>query len=142
MLHLNNMYYGIQKDYFNKNTLAYNMIIIPNLECLYETKFKTVFKLPKNISGTFKELRHFCKDKQIFLVVINIVSSIITQDHNMKKLLKQTAEQSTHYTIFLEYLKQLENKVKYNFNMLIWLDDLNNETLLNKFCSQTWDTLC
>lgn len=141
MSNLNTIYHGIHKNYINKHsTLAYNIIVIPNLECLYETKFKTLFNVPENTSGTFRELRNYCREKQIFLVVVNITYCIITQNAEQRDLLQMVAQQSEHYKRFIIYLRELENNSNYKFNMLTWIDELNDEDKLNVFCSLSHDT--
>lgn len=141
MSSLNTIYFGIHKDYTNKqNTLAYNIIVVPNLKCLYETKFKTFFNVPENTSGTFKELRNYCREKQIFLIIVNIAYCIITQNTEQQNLLQVVAQQSDHYKRFIIYLHELEAKSNYKFNMLSWIDDLNDDDKLNEFCSLSHDT--
>lgn len=139
MSHLNSIYFGIHKDYLKNHSLAYNIIVVPNLKCLYETNIKEFLNIPENKSGSYKELRKFCKEKQIFLIVINFVYCIITQDKKQQELLHRVSQNSDYYKTFIIYLNKLEHQSKYKFNLLVWIDELNNEDSVNIFCSRTWD---
>lgn len=123
-----------------RSTLAYNIIIVPSFECLYESEFNNIVGLPENLSGNFKELKKFCLDRELFIVIINIMYPCVTQDPEQKKMLNWLAEKSKNYGNFLTHLKSLETDVQYNFNMLVWKDQLDDEDCINRFLARTWDT--
>lgn len=139
--HLELIYHGIYKDYINNKSLAYNIIIIPSLESLYQTKFKHYLNLKNNLSGNYKEIRDFCKEKKILLIVIDTTYAIMSQDENKKKLFKVLNIEFQCYKRFINILNELETKTNYKFNVLKWIDDLNNENCINEFCGlSSWDT--
>lgn len=128
-------------DYVNNKCLAYNIIIVPSVECIYETLFAKIFRLRKHGSKSFRELRDFCKRRNIFLVLINSSFSILSQDENKLKILKKLDESFPCYRMFEQILLDLEKKVNYKFNKLVWIDDLNNLERINEFCALSWDTI-
>lgn len=132
--HLELIYHGIYKDYMNNKNLAYNIIIIPNLESLYQTKFKNCLAIKDNISGNYREIRDFCRENKIMLIVINTTYSIISQDEKKKKLFNMLNIEFQCYKRFVKILNELETKTNYKFNVLKWIDDLNNENCINEFC--------
>lgn len=139
---LNNIYYDLQNYYANcKNILAYNIIIVPRFESLYETKFKKWINLPENNSTNYSELKSFCKKRQIFLAVVDTMFNIITKDSNKRTFLNYLADTNRQYEVFVEHLRKVAANANIQFNMLVWLDDLNNEERVNRFCLNTIDIL-
>lgn len=98
-----------------------------------------MLNIPENTSSTYKELRKFCKEKQIFLAIIDVTCRINTQDDEQQSFLRLIAQNCKYYVKFVKYLHDLEEKSNYKFNILTWTEQLNDEESLNIFCSKSWD---
>lgn len=139
-LNINSIYFGIHNDYLNKHrTLAYNIIIVPNLRCIYDSKIKKLLNIPENASNTYKELRRFCKERQILIAIVDVTCQINTQDEEQQSFLRLVAQNCKYHVKFLKYLHELEDRSNYKFNILTWTDQLNDEESLNNFCAKSWD---